>query len=120
MFNTGKGDKTMNIDILFSSPFSQSLKNILPKLRETKIWDFSWINLFRIEDAEFGEIPVYVNDKNKLIFECNKMKTGKFYDIEWEKMNLLIKKEKDGAIIFYELIDDKLKERIKEFFNTPD
>ena len=107
----------MEVDFFPSDTF-KSFKDVKAKLENVKIWDFSWINLLRIDESSVHEKkPVYINKRNKLIFEPEKMKVDEYYEVQWEKMNLLLKKEKDCGIIFYEILDEENKKILKQCLN---
>ena len=104
----------MELDFFLSDTF-KSFKDVKAKIDSLKIWDFSWINLLRLnEQFPIEDNPVYVNRNGKLIFEYKNMKKGKLYEVNWEKMNLLLKKEEDKSITFYEILSNEAIDFIKE------
>ena len=105
----------IDLDMFLTKSISSPFKEVVSKFESIRIWDFSWINLLRIkEPLSFDEKPVYVNEKNKLIFEPEKMFTEKYYEIEWDDVKLLLRKEKDGGIAFYEILKESILEKIQK------
>ena len=70
--------------------------------------------LLRPPKSDEKKMPVYVDEKGRLIYEFEKMPIGKFYEVEWQGSQLLVRKEKDEGIAFYEILDDETISKIKE------